>query len=152
VKLASFAGTVVFAGTLSLAVAAPVAARSQAQTPCSLVSAADMTLVLGAGAKATPVGDEQCTIEGTAGEYEIHVKRENVADEMKSWQQFTMVKPVTAVKDIGDEVYTDKTGTAIIARKGSVAIRVSSAVTPKAPMPYKEAVVELAKRVVAKLK
>ena len=137
---------------VSLAVAAPVAAGSQAPGPCSLITAADMTLVLGAGAKANPVGDEQCTIEGAAGEYEIHVKRENAAGEMKDWQTFSMVKPVAALKDIGDEAYADKTGTAVIARKGSVAIRVSSAVTPKAPMPYKEGVLELTRRIVARLK
>lgn len=148
-KIVSFAVTVSLA---SFAVAAPVAAGSQAQTPCSLISAEDMTLVLGPGAKATPIGDEQCAIKGTAGTYDLHVKRQNAAGEMKDWQMLSMPAPVTKLTGIGDEAYQGSTGNIVIARKGSVAVRVSAGVTPKAPMPFKEGVVELTRRIVAKLK
>ena len=55
--------------------------------------------------------------------------------------------------EIGDEAHVDKTGTMVIARKGSVAIQVVPAgVSAKAPMPAKQGVVELAKRIVVRLK
>jgi len=112
-----------------------------------------MVAVVGTDAAGAAVGDEQCNIKGAAAAYEVHIIRSGAAQQMKDWQQLSMAKPVTALPDISDEAYVDKTGTMVIARKGSVAIQVTPAgVSPKAPMPAKQGVVELTKRIVAKLK
>jgi hypothetical protein len=138
--------------TVLLSIAAPAAA-SQDFNPCSVIAKEDIAAVAGADAKGTAVGDEQCNIEGAAASYEVHILRANAAQQMKDWQMLAMAKPVTALPDIGNEAFTDKTGTMVIARKGAVAIQVTPAgVSPKAPMPAKQGVVELAKRITAKLK
>jgi hypothetical protein len=138
--------------TTLLFVAAP-AAGSQSFNPCSVIAKEDIAAVAGADAKGSAVGDEQCNIEGATASYEVHVIRANAAQQMKDWQMLAMAKPVAAVPGIGDEAFADKTGTMVVARKGSVAIQVTPAgVSPKAPMPAKQGVVELAKRIAAKLK
>ena len=140
-----------FAATVLLFVSSP--AGSQSSNPCSVIAKEDMAAVAGADATGTAVGDEQCNIEGATASYEVHVIRANAAQQMKDWQTLAMAKPVAAVPGIGDEAFTDKTGTMVVARKGSVAIQVTPAgVSPKAPMPAKQGVVELARRIAAKLK
>ena len=137
--------------TALLFVASP--AGSQSSNPCSVIAKEDMAAVAGADAKGTAVGDEQCNIEGATASYEVHVLRANAAQQMKEWQQFAMAKPVAPLPGIGDEAFVDKVGTMVIARKGTVAIQVTPAgVSPKAPMPAKQGVAELAKRIAAKLK
>jgi hypothetical protein len=134
--------------------ATPLPSHAQAaKGACAVITAADMAAVLGADAKASATGDEQCNITGAAGEYEVHIKRSEAAREMKDWQEAGMAKPVMPLKGIGDEAYASGNGTAVIARKGGVAILVSPAgVGPRAPMPYKQGVVELARRITANLK
>ena len=111
-----------------------------------------MVMIIGADAKAIAVGDQQCNIEGAAGEYEVEITRSEAAREMEDWKTLAMPKPITALQGIGDEAYAGRTGNPVIARNGSVAIYISSHVSTETPMPYKEGVVELAKRIVAKLK
>ena len=118
-----------------------------------MIAKEDMAAVAGADAAGTAVGDEQCNIEGAAAAYEVHIIRSGAVQQMKDWQLLSMAKPVAALPELGDEAHVDKTGTMVIARKGSVAIQVTPAgVSAKAPMPAKQGVVELAKRIVVKLK
>ena len=139
----------------ALIVCAPFAAAAQ-QIPkdtCSVASQADLDAVLGAGAKGRAIGDEQCEFEGPGGGYEIHVRRSNGAAELKDWTDLSMVKPVAPVKDIGDEAYVSQNQNVVAFRKGTVAVRVSaSGVKPTAPMKYQQGVVELARRIAARIK
>jgi hypothetical protein len=124
----------------------------RAQDVCALLAPADMAAVLGPGSKTTTIGNEECRFENDLGEYEIHVKRGNAAADFKEWQQFSMAQPAP-VKDLGDEASVSSNGNVVIVRKGGAALRVSaSGITKKAPLPFKEGVMELAKRIAAKLK
>ena len=140
---------------LSVVVMMPSIANGQ-QVPkdqCSLLTAADVEALLGKGASPTPIGNEECRYEGPQGGYEVHVKRQNGAAELKDWTDMTMVKPVAPLKDIGDEAFVSKNQNVVAFRKGNVAVRVSaSGVMKTAPMTYQLGVVEAAKRISAKLK
>ena len=129
------------------------AAQQIPKDQCALLTTADLDAVIGKGAKANPIGEEECRYEGPAAEYEVHVRRSNGASELKDWVQFSMVKPVTPLKDVGDEAFVAKNENAVAFRKGNVAVRVSSSGVQKtAPMTYQQGVVELAKRIAAKIK
>ena len=136
-------------------VLSPSFAESQ-QVPkdqCTLLSAAELEPIIGKGAVPTTIGEEECRYEAPLGGYEIHVKRQNGAAEFKDFLQFGMAKPVTPIKDIGDEAALAKTENAVAFRKGNVAVMVSpSGVKKTAPMTYQQGVVEVAKKIAAKLK
>lgn len=120
---------------------------------CSLLSTADLEAVIGKGATPNAIGEEECRYEGPAAEYEVRVRRSNGASELKDWVQYSMVNPVTPLKDIGDEAFVAKNENAVAFRKGNVAVRVSSSGVKKtAPMTYQQGVVELARRIAAKIK
>ena len=108
---------------------------------------------MGKGVVPTTIGEEECRYKSPVAGYEVHFRRQNGASELKDWTQFTMVKPVAPVKDLGDEAFIDNRQTAIAFRKGNVAVRVSGAgVMPTAPMKHQQGVVEVAKLIAAKLK
>lgn len=120
---------------------------------CSLLSAADLEPILGTGVTPTSIGDEECRYKARAGSYEIHVKRQDGASQLKEWTQFAMTKPVAPLKDIGDEAFISKSENVVAFRKGNIAVQVSAAgVMPTAPMKYQQGVIEVAKRIAAKLK
>lgn len=120
---------------------------------CSLLSAADLEALVGKGAAATPIGEQECRYKSPQGSYEVHIRRQNGAAELKEWTDFTMVKPVAPLKDIGDEAFVSKNENAVAFRKGNVAVRVSaSGVMKTAPMTYQRGVVEAAKRIAEKIK
>jgi hypothetical protein len=136
-----------------LAVASPAVPQTIPKDTCSVLSAADLEAVLGPGAQATPIGEEQCEYQAGMAGYEIAVRRANGASELKDWVQFSMVKPVTPLPGVGDEAFVARNENAAAFRKGNVAVRVSSSGMFKAaPMTYQKGVVELASRIAAKIK
>lgn len=139
----------------SACVLMPSLAQSQ-QVPkdqCTLLTAADLEPVVGKGVVPETIGDEECRWQAPLGGYEMHIKRTNGAAELKDFQQFGMTKPVSPLKDIGDEAYISKSENAVAFRKGNVAVMVSpTGVRPTAPMKYQQGVVEIAKKLAAKLK
>ena len=144
-------GIVVFAVVLSIST--PVASQTIPKDTCSLLSPADLDAVLGPGAKATPIGDEQCEYKVGMAAYEIAVRRANGASEYKDWVELTMPKPVKPLEGAGDEAAVSPTGNAAAFRKGNVAVRVnSSGMFKQAPMTYQQGVVELTKRIAARIK
>ena len=120
---------------------------------CTLLSPADLEPILGKGVTSKTIGDEQCNYESPHGEYEIAMRRQNGAAELKDWTGMTMVKPVAPVPGIGDEAFKSKNENVVAFRKGNVAMRVAAAgVMKTAPMTYQQGVVEVAKKLAAKLK
>lgn len=130
-----------------------VESRQIPKDQCAVLSAADLEVLMGKGAKPEAIGDEECRYKSPVAGYEIHVKRANGAAQLKEWTDFTMVKPVAPLKGIGDEAFVSKNENAVAFRKGNVAVRVSaSGVMKTAPMTYQQGVVEAAKRIAANLK
>jgi len=120
---------------------------------CTLLTAADLEPVVGKGAKPTTIGEEECRWEAPLGGYEVHFKREDGAAALKEFTQLMMVKPVAPLTDIGDEAFIAKNQSSVAFRKGKVAVLVSPAgVMKTAPMTAQQGVVEVAKRLAAKLK
>ena len=120
---------------------------------CAVLTAADLEVLMGKGAKPEPIGDEECRYKSPVAGYAIHVKRAGGAAQLKEWTDFTMVKPVAPLKGIGDEAFVSQNENTVAFRKGNVAVRVSaSGVMKTAPMTYQQGVVEAAKRIAANLK
>ena len=141
----------VFAFALFLSV--PAVSQTIPKDTCSVLSQADLDAVLGPGAKATAIGEEQCEYKVGMAEYALAVRRSNGARELKDWVEFTMVKPVKPLAGVGDEAFVSSNGNAAAFRKGNVAVRVSSSgVFKQTPMTYQQGVVELSKRIAAKIK
>lgn len=143
----------VFVFALLSSVSSPAASQTIPKDTCSVLSQADLDAVLGPGAKATPIGDEQCEYQAGMAQYAIAVRRANGAAELKDWVEFSMVKPVVPVPAIGDEAFRSQNENAVAFRKGNVAVRVnSSGMFKQAPMTYQKGVIELATRIAAKIK
>jgi hypothetical protein len=146
-------GFVTVVGVIALAASAPSWAAAQALDTCALVNAEDIAAVVGAGATTTAVGDEQCNIKAGMASYEFRVRRQNAAQEMKDWLEFSIPKPASTIAGLGDEAHASPNGNVVIARKGHFAVRVAaSGVGQKAPMPFKQGTVELARRILVKIK
>ena len=146
-----FVVAVMFGALVSM----PSFAESQ-QIPkdqCAVLTAADLEVLMGKGAKPEAIGDEECRYQSPVAGYAVHFKRANGAAQLKEWTDFTMVKPVAPLKGIGDEAFVSNNENSVAFRKGNVAVRVSaSGVRKTAPMTYQQGVVEAAMRIAAHLK
>ena len=76
-------GILVFA--VAVSAWSPAASQTIPKDTCSVLSKADLEAVLGTGATAEPIGDEQCRYEAGNAGYEIAVRRSNGATELKDW-------------------------------------------------------------------
>jgi hypothetical protein len=145
---------------LAVALCAPSTAASQTipKETCSVLSPADLEAVLGKGAQAKPIGEEQCEWVVAhhpilKDEIEIHVRRANGAKELKDWTELAMLKPVKAVPGVGDEAFAAADGRAVAFRKGNTAVLVSSSgVFKQTPLRTEQAVIEAGKRIAARIK
>lgn len=130
--------------------AAAVDAGTLATGPCDLFEAADLEAVLGAGATATPVGDQQCTLKSAKAEYVVAMRKAGGATEVQTWA--TAMGKTNAITGVGDEAMAAGDGTAVVVRKGERAIRINAAgVSGGAPMGWKDGNVELARRAAKRL-
>jgi hypothetical protein len=154
VKYAS--GIIVLAAALFAP--SPAAGQTIPKDTCSVLSAADLNAVLGPGAKAEAIGDDQCKWVVARGpvlkdEINIHVRRANGARELKDWTELAMVKPVKPVAEVADEAFVSDNGRAIAFRKGANAVLVNAAgLFKQAPMQTPQAIIEAAKRIAANIK
>ena len=141
-----------------LSVSSPAASQSIPKETCTVLSQADLDAVLGKGAKAAPIGDEQCKYEVAhhpivKDALNLSVRRANGQRELTSWTELAMVKPVKPVPGVADEAFISDDGRTIAFRKGSAAVLISSTgLFKQTPMQNQPAVIEAAKRIAAKIK
>jgi hypothetical protein len=154
VKYAS--GILVFAAALFLP--SPAASQTIPKDTCTVLAPADLDAVLGKGAKAAPVGDEQCKYEVAhhpilKDGLNVSVRRANGARELKDWTEMVLVKPVKPVPGVADEAFISDDGRAVALRKGTAAVLVSSTgMFKQTPLQNPQAVIEAAKRIAQNIK
>ena len=153
-KFASCVLVFVFA----VALAHPAISQTIPKDTCSVLSQADLDAVLGKGAKAEPIGDEQCKYEVAhhpvlKDGFSLAVRRANGARELKDWTEFAMPKPVKPVAGVGDEAYVSDNGRSIAFRKGNAAVLLNATgLFKQTPMTFQPALVEAGKRIAARIK
>jgi hypothetical protein len=143
---------------LVLSASSPASSQTIPKDTCSVLSQADLDAVLGKGAKAEPIGDEQCEYEVAhhpilKDGFSLAVRRSNGARELKDWTELAMVKPVKPVAGVGDEAFISDNNRTVAFRKGNAAVLVNATGAFKqTPMPFQQALVEAAKRIAANIK